>query len=171
MQISILIGEFFVKKYLEAGKIVNTHGIRGELRIQPWADSPEFLKGFRYLYIDEKPFELLAARAHKSFLIVQFKDVADVSAAMVLKNKVVSIDRAEAKLPKGGFFIQDLIGASVVDGTGKELGRLDDVLELPANRVYVVKGEREILIPAVPEFILKTDVDAGLVTVRLIDGM
>ncbi|MFB0920986.1 MAG: ribosome maturation factor RimM [Oscillospiraceae bacterium] len=160
-----------MKKYLEAGVIVNTHGIRGEVKIQPWADSAEFLTQFKRLYIDEKPLELLSGRVHKDFLIAQFKDVTDINTAMALKNKTVSIDRAEAKLPKGSFFISDLIGASVRDESGAELGKLTDVLELPAGNVYVVTGEREILIPAVPQFIVKTDADAGIVTVRLIEGM
>ena len=160
-----------MKKYLEAGIIVNTHGIKGEVKIQPWADSAEFLSDFKCLYIDGKPFELESARVHKDFLIARFKDVSDVNTAMVLKNKIVSIDRDDARLSEGSFFIQDLIGAVVSDESGKELGRLTDVLELPSSNVYVVTGEREILIPAVPQFIIKTDVDAGTVTVRLIDGM
>jgi 16S rRNA processing protein RimM len=160
-----------MKKYLEAGKIVNTHGIRGEVRIQPWADSADFLKGFKRLYIEGQPLELVSARVHKEFLIAQFKGVDDVNAAMALKNKLVSIDRADAKLPKGAFFLQDIIGAAVVDEEGAELGKLSDVLETPAGNVYVVTGEREILIPAVPQFVLKTDVGAGVVTVRLIEGM
>ena len=160
-----------MKKYLEAGIVVNTHGIKGEVKIQPWADSAEFLMGFKRLYIDGKPFELVSAKVHKDCLIAQFKEVSDINTAMVLKNKVVSIDRADARLPKGAFFIQDLIGASVTDEGGAELGKLTDVLELPAGNVYVVTGEREILIPAVPQFIIKTDVNAGTVTVRLIEGM
>ena len=160
-----------MNKYLEAGIIVNTHGIRGEVKIQPWADNAEFLKEFRYLYIDEKPYELLSGKVHKNCLIAEFKGVSGVNEAMVLKNKIVSIDRCDAKLPKGAFFISDLIGATVVDESKKELGKLTDVLELPASNVYVVTGEREILIPAVPQFVIKTDVNAGLITVRLIDGM
>lgn len=160
-----------MNKYLEAGIIVNTHGIKGEVKIQPWADSADFLKGFKYLYIDGKPYELLSGKVHKECLIAELSGVSGVNEAMVMKNKVVSIDREDAKLPKGDFFIQDLIGAIVVDESGKELGKLTDVLELPSSNVYVVTGEREILIPAVPQFIIKTDVNAGLVTVRLIEGM
>ena len=160
-----------MEKYLEAGIICNTHGTRGEVKIQPWADSAEFLKEFKYLYIDGKAFELISGKVHKQCLIAELKGVSGVNEAMTLKNKVVSIDRSEAKLPKGAFFIQDIIGASVVDESGKELGKLSDVLELPSSNVYVVTGEREILIPAVPQFIINTDVKAGLITVRLIDGM
>lgn len=160
-----------MEKYLEAGKIVNTHGVKGEIKVEPWADSAEFLRGFKKFYIDGAARRVLSARAHNGFLIARLEGVDDVSAAMPLKNKIVCIDRAEAKLPQGSFFIRDLIGASVVDEGGAELGKLTDVLEMPAHNVYVVTGEREILIPAVPAFVLKTDVDAGVVTVRLIDGM
>jgi len=160
-----------MNKYLEAGIIVNTHGIKGEVKIQPWADSAEFLKGFKFLYIDGKPYELLSGKVHKECLIAELKGISGVNEAMIFKNKVVSIDREDAKLPKGAFFIQDLIGAAVIDESGKELGKLTDVLELTSSNVYVVTGEREILIPAVPQFIIKTDVNAGLVTVRLIEGM
>lgn len=160
-----------MEKYLEAGKIVNTHGIKGEIKIEPWADSADFLKSFKFLYIDGKPVKIVSSRVHKGFLITKFEGVDDVNAAMPLKNRVVSIDRAEAKLPKGAFFIRDLIGASVVTEAGEPLGKLVDVLEMPAHNVYVVAGDREILIPAVPEFILKTDIDAGVITVHLIEGM
>ena len=97
--------------------------------------------------------------------------LARVNAAMALKGRTVFIDRADARLPKGAFFLQDIIGAAVVDESGSEIGKLVDVMETPASNVYVVKGEREHLIPAVPEFILSTDADNGIITVHLIEGM
>ncbi|MBS7403379.1 MAG: 16S rRNA processing protein RimM [Oscillospiraceae bacterium] len=160
-----------MEKYLEAGRITNTHGIKGEVKIEVWVDSPEFLRKFKVLYIDNKPVKLLAGRTHKGFLLAKLEGFDDVNAAMTLKNKLVFIDRKDAKLPKGSYFLADLMGARVVDEQGNELGELADIMELPAGNVYVVRGEREILIPAVPEFIKKTDISAGLVTVRLIDGM
>ena len=159
------------KEFLEAGRIVNTHGVRGEVKIQPWADSPEFLLGFRTLYLGETPVKVRAARVHKSMVIAALEGVADVNAAMALKGRVVSIRRTDAKLPAGEFFIQDILGAEVRTESGESLGRLADVLDLPGGNVYVVRGEREILIPAVPEFVLKTDPEAGVITVRLIEGM
>lgn len=160
-----------MEKYLEAGRITNTHGIKGEVKIEVWVDSTEFLRKFKVLYIDNKPVKLLAGRTHKGFLLAKLEGFDDVNAAMTLKNKLVFIDRKDAKLPKGSYFLADLMGARVVDEQGNELGELADIMELPAGNVYVVRGEREILIPAVPEFIKKTDISAGLVTVRLIDGM
>lgn len=160
-----------MEKYLEAGKIVNTHGVKGELRILPWVDSAEFLGQFPNLYIDGKPLRLLSGRPHKSFLIARLEGVDDINGAMALKNKTVFIDRTEAKLPEGHFFIADIMGALVLTEDGQELGKLTDVIEAPASNIYVVTGAREILIPAVPQFILKTDVAAREITVRLIEGM
>lgn len=159
------------KQYIEAGRIVNTHGVAGEVKIEVWLDSPQFLKSFKRCFIDRREVKLLSARVHKGFLIVKLEGVEDVNAAMALKGRTVFIDRADARLPKGAFFLQDIIGASVVDESGNEIGKLVDVMETPASNVYVVKGEREHLIPAVPEFILSTDADNGIITVHLIEGM
>lgn len=158
------------KKYLEAGKITNTHGVRGEVRITPWADSAQFLRRFSVFYIDEKPVRVVSSRIHKSQLIAKLEGVDDVNAAMGLKNRVICIDRADACLPKGRFFVQDLLGLPVRGDDGADLGTLADVLELPQGKVYVVRGDREILIPDVPEFILNVDAEEGL-TVHLIEGM
>jgi len=159
------------KEFLEVGQIVNTHGIRGEVKLVPWADSPEFLLKFKTLYLAEEPVKVCSAKVHKGSVILALEGVEDVNAAMALKGKVLSIRRSDAKLPKGSFFLQDIIGAEVVTEQGEVIGTLADVLDLPGNTVYVVKGEREILIPAVPEFVLNTDAEAGKITVRLIDGM
>ena len=121
--------------------------------------------------IDGKPLEVAASRVHKDMLIVLFRGVEDVNAAMALKNKVVYFAREDAKLPAGRYFIADLIGAQVVDEQGKEIGVLTEVMERPASNIYVVKGETEHLIPAVPAFVLSADADAGIVTVRMIEGM
>lgn len=159
------------QSFIDAGKIVNTHGVRGEVRIEVWLDSPALLKRCGRVYLGGEEKKILSAREHKGFLIAQLEGVADVGAAQALKNRVVQIARADAKLPRGAYFLQDIIGACVVDESGAEVGRLAEVLELPGQRVYVVKGETEHLIPAVPEFIKKTDAEAGVITVHLIEGM
>ena len=159
------------QQYLEAGQIVNTHGIRGEVRILPWTDTPDFLRKFKTLYVDGKAMQVLSASVHKQQVIVRFSGIDDINAAMPLKGKTVYIDRADAKLPRGRFFIQDILGAEVVTESGESIGKLTDVLDLPGGAVYEVKGETEHLIPAVPEFVRKVDVEAGVITVHLIEGM
>ena len=159
------------KQYLEAGRIVNTHGVRGEVKIEPWADEAAFLTRFRRFYLDGAPVKVLSCRVQKTMCIAALDGVDDVNAAQALKGKVLFIDRDDAHLPAGAVFLQDILGAQVVDEAGNLLGVLAEVLPEPSASVYVVRGEREILIPDVPAFILDKDADRGVVTVRLIEGM
>lgn len=159
------------KAFIEAGRIVNTHGVSGEVKIEVWLDSPQFLRRCGRLFLDGKEKKILSGKVQKSFLIAKLEGVADVNAAMALKGRLVEIAREDAPLPKGAYFIQDILGASVQDETGREIGRLTDVLERPASNIYVVQGETEHLIPAVPEFVLATDAENGVITVHLIEGM
>ncbi len=159
------------KSLIEAGRIVNTHGVIGEVKIEVWLDSPEFLKKFRRIFLAGREVKVESSRVHKGFLLVKLEGVGDVNAAMALKGKEIHIHRDDAKLPKGAYFLQDILGAAVQDEEGREIGKLVDILETPASRIYVVKGEVEHLIPVVPEFVLSTDAEAGIITVRLIEGM
>ena len=160
------------KRFLESGRISNTHGIRGEIKIEPWCDSAQFLCGFEKLYIKDIPYKVLTAYVHKNSVIALFEGVSDINAAMRLKGSLVFINREDAKLDKGEYFIADIIGLPVIDEeSGAKIGDLADVLEYPASRVYVVSGESEHLIPAVPEFVKKVDLENGAIYVRLIEGM
>ena len=159
-----------MKEFLDCGQIVNTHGVRGEVRIVPWADSPEFLCQFSTVYLDGAPLRVLSARVHKGSVIARLDGVDTVEKAMLLRDKTVQIRRADAKLPDGAFFLADIIGLKVIDEAGKPLGTLKEVLSPSVQQVYVVDGEREIMIPAVPEFILETNIADGYIKVRLIEG-
>ena len=141
------------------------------MKIEVWLDSPQFMKRFQRIFIDGTEHKILSAKTQKCFLLAKLEDVSDVNAAMRLKGKIVYICRDDAKLSRGAFFVQDIIGALVQDEQGNEIGRLTEVMETPASNVYVVKGEQEHLIPAVPEFIMSTDAESGIITVRLIEGM
>lgn len=156
---------------LECGKIVNTHGIRGEVKIIPWADSPEFLCDLPAIYIDGKPIKIRNARVHKGNVIALLDGINDINDAMLLKEKVVSMSREDVDLPEGAFYLADIIGLKVISDDGKDLGVLKDILSPSLQQVYVVKGEREIMIPVVPEFILETNVEQGYIKVHLIEGM
>lgn len=161
-----------LKQYLEAGKVTSTHGVRGEVRIESWANSPEFLSDFKTLYIDNKPMKVLAATVHKTGVIALFEGIDTIDGAICLKNKTVYIDRNDAGLEDGEHFIADLIGLEAIDEvTGESLGRITEIIPLTPNKIYVITGKREILVPAVPEFVRATDLDTGRVTFRLIEGM
>ena len=160
------------KEFLEAGKIVNTHGIRGEVRLQPWADTPDFITGLEHLYIDGAPVKITSARVQKGCVIAAFEGVTDIEGAIRLKNKIVSIARNDVPLEEGRHFVADLIGLRAVNAeNGGEIGVVSDVLTLPANNVYVINGEREILVPAIPNFIKEINVDGGYITINLIEGL
>ena len=158
------------REFLEAGRVVNTHGIRGEIKISPWADGPSFLTRFRTLYLDGKPYEAESCRVHKEMVLAKLRGVDTVEAAQALRGKVVTVRHDEAEAPEGSVFIADLIGLPV-EADGREIGRIEDVMKMPANDVYVVRGEHEYLIPAVSEFLEAVDLEAGVVRVRLIEGM
>ena len=164
-----------LKQYLEIGKVTNTHGIMGEVRVQPWADSPEFLCQFKTLYVDSAyiPFKVERARPHKNMAIIKFEGVTDVPSALAMRNAILHIDRADAKLPEGSFFLADIYGIEARDAaTGNVLGKVADVLTLPANNVYVIKGgEREWMIPAVPQFVAETNVEEGYMLINLMEGL
>ena len=112
-----------------------------------------------------------SSRVHKGSVIARFHGVDTVEGAMALKGKTVQLHRADAKLPQGSFFLADIIGLDVVDQDGQKLGTLKEVLSPSRQQVYVVAGERNIMIPAVSEFILETNIEAGYIKVRLIEGM
>lgn len=160
-------------EFLETGEIVNTHGVRGEVKIMPWADSPDFLCQFDALYIDGKPVKVLSSRVHKTAVLCALEGVDSVEKAMKLKGKVVSLLRSQIQLPEGRHFLVDLVGLKVVDAaTNDELGTVAEVLTLPAQNVYVVRGKgREYMIPAVPAFIVETNEDEGYIKVNVIEGM
>lgn len=159
--------------YIEAGRITNTHGVRGEVKIEVWLDTPANLQHYRRVFVDGQERKLLSARPQNRFAIARLEGVDDVNAAMPLKGKTVYIAREDAPLPPGGYFLQDLLGARVVQEDGSPVGVLTEILERPANNVYVVTGPdgKEILIPVVPAFILRADAEKGVVTVRLLEGM
>lgn len=155
---------------LDAGEIVNTHGIRGEVKITPWADSPEFLLDFSVYYIDGISCRVESARVHKSCVLAKLAGVDTVEDAALFRGKTVQIDRSQAALEDGTVFIADLIGLPVFSG-GTEIGKIAEVLTMPANDVYVVKGAREYMIPAVSEFLEEVNPAAGIVRVKLLEGM
>ena len=165
-----------LQQYLEVGKVTKVHGIMGEVRVQPWADSPEFLCQFKTLYVDKThwPIQVERARVHKDMVIMKFHGVTDVPSALAMRNAVLYIDRGRRPpLPEGSFFLADIYGLEVRDAqTGEVLGKIADVLTLPANNVYVVKGgPRELMIPAVPQFIAETNIEGGYVRVNMMEGL
>ena len=158
------------KEFLEAGEIVSTHGVCGEMKVLPWADGPEFLLKFREFYIDGKPHAVRSSRVHKTCVLAKIEGIDTPEDATLLRGKTVCIDRNKVKLPKGTVFIADLLGCKVVTEEGEEIGKIKDVLTMPASDVYVIHGEKKYMIPAVKEFVKEINVEEGYVLVHLIEG-
>ena len=157
---------------INVGRIVNAHGIRGEVRVQPRDGDPHFLTRFRTFYMEGKPVSPTASHVHKSFLLMKLPGVEDMNAALDLRGRDLYIRREDAALPDGEWFDDELLGLTVVDEAGTPLGELVAVENYPAHKVYTVRGDREYLIPAVKDaFILDIDMDAGRMTVRVWEGM
>ncbi len=163
-------------RYLEAGKIVGTHGVKGMARVQVWADSQDFLSGFKRVYTDkngENKLEITKAQAHGNVCIVAFKGIDTIEDIEKLRGTVLYIDRKDAKLPEDRYFIADLIGCSVFDAdTNEALGVITDVSETGANDVWhIEKDGKEYLVPAIDSVIIDVDVENEKAIIRPLKGI
>ena len=154
--------------YIDAGEIVTTHGLRGDVKVLPWLDSPEDLCDFDRVRIDGKEYEMENCRVQKSCNLVKLAGVDTVEAAQLLRGKTLQLFRED--IDPDVIFAAELIGIEVFS-EGKAIGKVTDVLDYPGNKVYVVKGQKEYMIPAVKAFILDTDMEKEIMQVRLIEGM
>lgn len=160
---------------LETGKIVSVFGIKGEVKVQPWCDTPDFLCEFDTLYYKSgTPVEIERSRVAKNIVVMKIKGVDTVEDAQKIRNRVLYIDRNDVELEEGCYFIKDLIGLKVVDAdSGKEYGELIDVSETGANDVYHIKSQdgKIYYIPAIPQVVVKTDIEAGIMTITPMEGL
>lgn len=156
--------------FLPTGQIVNTHGLKGYVKVMPWADDPSDLLDFDRFFIDGKEYEVEYSAQQKTMVLLKLAGIDDVDAAARLRNKEIAICRDDIELEEGVVFIADLIGLPVL-ADGVEIGKITEVLTPPGNDVYVVKGEHEYMIPAVQEFIESLNPEDGFIRVKLIEGM
>lgn len=164
------------KQYLEIGKIVNTHGVKGSVKAEAWCDSPSVLASLKRLYLKSgdsySEIRIIKASVFKDTVILALEGVASVELALPYKGKIIYADRNDIKKDGDSFFIADLIGLDVIDAdSGKVYGKVSDVLNLGASDLYEIKTENgKVLIPAVKEFVIRTDIESGIY-IRPIDGM
>lgn len=167
-----------IKDFLELGQIVSTHGIRGEIRLNPWCDAPEFAKKFKTLYFDangDTPVSVKMARPHGNIVIMKLESVDSVEKAAALKNKILYFKRSDAHLEKGKWFVSELIGCGVYDAENKDLfyGELFDVAPTGANDVWYIKTpeNEEVLIPAIKDVVIDCDVENGKIFIKPLRGL
>ena len=155
-------------QFIEAGEIVTTHGLKGEVKVLSWMDSPDVLCEFDRCRIDGKEYDMESCRVQKTCNLVKLSGVDTVEDAQAMRGKVIELYRED--IDDEVIFAAELIGVSVFC-EGQELGKIVDVLDYPGNSVYVVRGEHEYMIPAVKQFILSTNLEANEMQVKIIEGM
>jgi len=181
---------------IEIGKIVNTHGIRGEVKVAPWCDDPFMFVELSYFYADGKRYEINRTRVHKNSVIIELAGISHIDDANAMRNKIVTIERdVLGELDDGVYYIQDLLGLTVFDENGEELGVIDDVIKTGSNDVYVLKRskalaakemaneventrgkatverDKPLLVPALKDVILDVDIEGRRMVVRLPEGL
>ncbi len=155
-------------QYIEAGEIVTTHGVRGEVKVLSWLDSPDMLCEFSRCRIGGKEYAMDAVRVQKTCNLVKLRGVDTMEDAQKLRGKTMELYRED--ISDELIFAAELVGVEVFAGE-TSIGKITEVLDYPGNSVYVVQGEREYLIPAVKEFILSTDLEKNEMRVKLLEGM
>ena len=157
--------------YIDAGEIVTTHGIRGEVKVLPWLDAPDMLCEFDRCLIDGREYKIENCRVQKTCNLLKLRGIDTVEAAQAMRGKTVRLYRED--ISDDVIFGVELLGVEVFC-EGVNIGRVTDVLDYPGNSVYVIgdnKVKDRYMIPAVKEFILSTDLDNNTMQVRLIEGM
>lgn len=164
------------KKYIECGKIINTHGCHGGVKLESWCNSPEDLAALKKIYIcrngEYNKIKVLKSAVFKQFVLFDLEGISDMDAALSLKGQVVWADRSDFDLADGEYFIADVIGIDVIDAqTNVVYGKIKDVINRGASDIYVVQTENgERMIPVVDEFIVNVDISKG-VFVNVIPGL
>ena len=166
-----------MKEYLEIGKIVGTHALKGEVRVEPWCDSPEFIKKFKNLYFNEgeEKIPVESVKVHKTMAIVKLKGTNSATEADLLRGKVLYIKRTDAKLPKGRYFVQDIIGLETVNDEDESIiyGKITNVYPTGANDVYEITDAdgKTTLIPVIDDVVIEIDLKKEKICIHPLGGM
>lgn len=160
------------KDFIEAFKIINTHGIAGEVKCEVFCDCPDMLKEIKTFYAGNTVYSVVSFRIHGNFILIKFKGIDTVEDAARLKNRILTAKREDFILPPGKIFICDIIGLPVYDKeTDKMYGTLKDVLLYEPHKIFVIETETgDVLLPDVPEFISSADPDSGKILITPIEG-
>lgn len=163
------------KQFLEIGQIVNTHGLKGEMRVDPWCDSPEFLCAFKTLYLKNgDTLKVKQSRPHKNVAIIKVEGIDTIEQADTMRRTVLYINRDDIQLDEDVFFVQDILDCEVVDiDTKKNYGKVTDVIKTGANDVYQITDSdgKNYLLPVIDDVVINTDIDKGVIEIRPLKGI
>lgn len=163
------------KQFLEIGQIVNTQGLKGEMRVDPWCDSPEFICRFNELYLENGDIiKITRSRVQKNVAVIKVEGIDTIEQADTMRRTILYINRNDVNLDDGVFFVQDILGCEVIDEkTRKCYGKVTDVLKTGANDVYQVTDDesKNYLIPVIDDVVISTDIDSGVILIRPMKGI
>ena len=164
------------KIYLECGKILGAHGVRGVMKIESWCDSPKVLAAQKRVFLAEKDgfkeVSVVSAAVSGQVVLMGLDGYLNRETVQGMKNTVLYLSREDIPLKKGAVLLADIIGLPVKDlETGSVLGKVKDITDAPRSRIYVVEtpNGKEVLLPDVKEFIKEINTEEG-VFVTLIPG-
>lgn len=166
-----------LKPFLELGKIVGTHGVKGEMRLNPWCDGPQFVNNFKTLYLDNlgnEKVSVVSSRPHGNVALIRLENINTIEQAEKLRNKMLYFKREDAHLPANTWFIEDLTGCTVKEtDSDRVYGTITDVMKTPANDVWTIRGAdgKETLIPAIKSVIINADIANGIVEIKALRGL
>jgi 16S rRNA processing protein RimM len=167
-----------MKTKFEIGQIVNTFGIKGFVKVNPWVNDVTRFENLKTVYIktkkEQKELEIEEVKYQKNMVLLKFKGIDTVEQAELLRNSYLEIDRKDAiPLEEGTYFIADLLESEVYSDEGEKLGILEDIYNAGSSDIYVVKNElgKSILLPGIPEVIKEVDLESQKITVHLIKGL
>lgn len=164
-------------EYIKVGRIINTHGIRGELKVFPLTDNLDRFDDLKIVYIgnNKEKVEIEQVKYHKGLAIIKLKEFHNINQVLKFKDDFLYIDvEDKVELPEDHYFIFDIVDCNVYDTKGRKIGVVTDVLQYTSNDVYVVKDmekNKEYLIPAVKEFVVDIDVENKKIIIDPIEGM
>ena len=163
-----------MKKNLEIGQIVNTHGLRGDLKVMPWCDDPAIFDELAYVIIDDTEYNIEKSRMQKNMVLLKLEGIDHINEAEKYRNKILTVPREEmGDLPEGAYYICDLLGCSVETVSGRDLGKIVDIIKTGSNDVYVVEdnGKKQVLIPVIDEVVKSVDIEEKLIVIEPLKGL
>lgn len=156
-----------MKEYLSVGQIINTHGLNGEVKVFPLTDDIKAFKTLEKIFIDNKETHILDVKFQNDKVILKIEGIDSIEQAMKYKNKYIEVKRDDAeKLSEGSYFIADLIGCTVYDENGEDLGKIADVIQTKSNDVYWIKEKKELLIPALKDIVVNINIEEKKVIIK-----
>ncbi len=159
-----------MREFLAVGQIINTHGIKGEVKVYPLTDDTRRFRKLDIIYIDGIERKVSWCKLQPDKIILKIEGIETPEEAYKFRDKYIEIKRDNAvKLENGRYFVADIIGSKVIDENNKEIGNVFDVIFTGSNEVYWVKGKEELLVPALKSVIVKMDMENKLITIKPVD--